>query len=53
MALGLTQSLTEVVSGNLLWGGGGVRERPTPEADNFAALSRLSRNFWNLDVSEP
>jgi hypothetical protein len=50
MAVGSTQSLTEMSTRNLP-GGKGL---PAHEADNFTAIcvSRLSRRYGSLDVSQ-
>jgi hypothetical protein len=48
MALGSTQLLTEMSTGNLP----GVKGRPARKADNFTAFSRLSRKCGRLDVSQ-
>jgi hypothetical protein len=48
MALGSTQPLTEVSVRNLPGGKG----RPARKTDNLTAVSRLSRKFESLDVSQ-
>jgi hypothetical protein len=48
MALGSTQSLTEMSTRNLPGG----KRRPASKADNLAAVSRLSRKCGSLDVSQ-
>jgi hypothetical protein len=49
MALGLTQSLTEMCSRNLSGGKGQLAHK----ADNFTTVSQLSRKCGSLDISQP